>query len=116
MKKFSLKNVEFTVRGYVHIDYMTLTLDEQYRHFSKAIDVFSDYSIPFLGFRAPFLRINGHSHEALNSLKFGYDSSLSVNWNVINLNDFSKQPTEDYHRLMDFYRPLNPEECLVLPR
>jgi peptidoglycan/xylan/chitin deacetylase (PgdA/CDA1 family) len=110
------QGVNFAVHGYIHTDYKTLPVEEQVKHFRKAIDTFENCQVPFKGFRAPFLRINGHTAEVLNNLGFMYDSSHIIHWPVIDLNEHSQQARSDYDRLLDFYQPREAENHFALPR
>jgi peptidoglycan/xylan/chitin deacetylase (PgdA/CDA1 family) len=115
IKELALQGIEFAVHGYFHVDYTTISYDEQDKHFRKAIEAFKTCEIPYVGFRAPFLRINGYTPRVLETLGFMYDSSLSVKWDVIDLGKHLRSIGE-YNRLIDFYRPRNAEQYLSLPR
>ena len=110
------QGVEFAVHGYLHIDYKMLPLSEQVRHFKKAIDIFKIYEIPFVGFRAPFLRVNGHTPEVLSSLGFMYDSSRIIHWDAVDLIEFSKYARSNHDRLREFYKPKDSKKYFSLPR
>lgn len=116
VRELSQRGVEFAVHGYVHIDYKTISLDGQVKHLKKAMDTFKICEIPFVGFRAPFLRINGHTTEVLSSLGFIYDSSSIIYWNAIDLTQYSRYARSEYDRLLEFYQPRDAEEYLALPR
>jgi peptidoglycan/xylan/chitin deacetylase (PgdA/CDA1 family) len=115
-RELSQQGVEFAVHGYVHIDYMTVSLDEQTRHFKEAIKIFKVFKIPFICFRAPFLRINGHTSTVLGDLGFLYDSSHVIHWDIIDLNEYSKYERINHDRLLEFYQPRGAKEYLALPR
>ena len=110
------QGVEFAIHGYIHTDYRVVKLDEQIQHFNKAIDIFEGCQIPFTGFRAPFLRINGKTPQALSSLKFPYDSSHSIGWDVIDETKYTKGSWIEYKRVLDFYQPRKAQYHLSLPR
>ena len=116
IKELSRHGVEFAMHGYMHIDYTTVSADEQRRHFQKAIEVFKTNGISSCGFRAPYLRVNGHTHKILSSLGFLYDSSSVIHWDVINLKKYSKRLRGEYNRLIEFYHPRNAEKYFALPR
>lgn len=116
IKELNRQGIEFAIHGYLHVDYTIISYDEQNRHFKKAIDAFKSYGIPYVGFRAPFLRINGNTPKVLDSLGFIYDSSLSVKWDVIDLSKQTRQSQDEYKRLLNFYAPRNAEQYLSLPR
>jgi peptidoglycan/xylan/chitin deacetylase (PgdA/CDA1 family) len=110
------QGVEFAVHGYVHIDYGVPTLGEQVKHFQKAIDTFEECQVPFTGFRAPFLRLNDKTPQAISKLGFPYDSSRAVHWGVIEATKFAGSAWGEYERLLDFYQSRQATKYLVLPR
>jgi len=110
------QGVEFAVHGYIHTDYRFVSLEQQTQHFNKAVSVFEKSRVPFTGFRAPFLRINGTTPKVLGILGFAYDSSHIINWNVIGDTKYPKHSLHEYNRLLDYYMPLSAEEHLSLPR
>jgi len=116
IRRLCNRGVELAIHGYVHTDYKSVCLEEQLRHFNKAITIFDSYRIPFSGFRAPFLRVNSETIEALSKLKLAYDSSRSIVWDVLDNYDRSQKPWRDYTRLLDFYQPLEAGSYLSLPR
>lgn len=116
IKELSRRGVEFAVHGYIHADHRALSLAEQIRHFKKAIEIFQSRSIPFVGFRAPYLRSNEDTLEALRSLKFAYDSSWAVHWNVLDKSKLCKSGWREYERLLDFYQARDADRHLSLPR
>jgi hypothetical protein len=108
--------VEFAIHGYIHTDHGVMSYQEQKKHFSKAIDVFNRFEIPFTGFRAPFLRVNDHTFQAITDLGFPYDSSNSVNWEVIDRAEFTKEALREYQRVLDYYSCPMAKKTLALPR
>jgi peptidoglycan/xylan/chitin deacetylase (PgdA/CDA1 family) len=116
IQELSRQGVEFAVHGHIHVDYGVISSEEQNRHFDKAIETFKSCGIPFTGFRAPFLRINGETLPVLDSLGFPYDSSSSVHWDVLDSAGYPDQAWGEYQRLLDFYQSQKAGDCLVLPR
>ncbi|MFA5310053.1 MAG: polysaccharide deacetylase family protein [Dehalococcoidales bacterium] len=116
IRELSRQGVEFAVHGNVHIDYGVIPAEEQSRHFNNAIDIFKSCGIPFTGFRAPFLRINGETLRVLDSLGFPYDSSHSVHWDVLDSAAYPEMAWSEYRRLLAFYDALKAEDCQVVPR
>ena len=116
IRKLSRQGIELAVHGYIHTDYRLLPLEEQSRHFKKAIDAFESCQIPFSGFRAPFLRINGKTPKALSNFGFSYDSSRIIHWNVVDRTRYAKHSSSSYDRLLDFYQPRESQQYLALPR
>jgi peptidoglycan/xylan/chitin deacetylase (PgdA/CDA1 family) len=116
IKNLSDQGIEFAVHGYIHTDYKTVSAKEQDRHFQKAIDTFKAHRIPFVGFRAPFLRISHKTTEVLKNLGFHYDSSHSIYWDVIKQNGCSPHARREYDRLISFYQAQSSQDYLSLPR
>jgi hypothetical protein len=116
IKELHRRGVEFAVHGYVHIDYKAAGRKKKRQHFKKAMDTFKRCEIPFVGFRAPFLRTNEHTTPILNNLGFLYNSSRAMWWPVINIDNFSAYVKGNLKLLLDFYQPLDAEKYLSLPR
>jgi peptidoglycan/xylan/chitin deacetylase (PgdA/CDA1 family) len=116
IKRYSQEKIDFAVHGYIHADYGTKSLAKQKNHFKKAIDIFKHYQIPFHGFRAPYLSINSETPQALSGLEFSYDSSRSINWDILDATKYTKAQWDAYTRLLDYYRPMNARDYLALPK
>jgi peptidoglycan/xylan/chitin deacetylase (PgdA/CDA1 family) len=116
IRKLSDRGVEFAVHGYIHTDYRSLPVETQTRHFEKAIDVFESCQICYTGFRAPYLRGNGATIEALGKLNFVYDSTETIWWDVVDKSKYNGVAWDSYRRLLAFYKPRSAEGYLSLPR
>jgi peptidoglycan/xylan/chitin deacetylase (PgdA/CDA1 family) len=116
VKELSRRGVEFAIHGYVHIDYKVLTTEEKLNHFNKAKDIFKKHEIPFVGYRAPFLRANANAAPILSELGFRYNSSRAIYWPVIDINGYSQYARNNHKRLLEFYTPLDSEKYFSLPR
>jgi hypothetical protein len=116
IKELSRRGVEFAIHGYVHIDYKVFPDAKKILHFKKAMDIFKQDEIPFIGFRAPFLRVNGRTAPILHNLGFIYHSSRVIHWQVPGLNEFSAHLRNNYERLLEFCTPVDSEKYCSLPR
>jgi len=116
MNDLSERGVELAVHGYVHADHRLIPLERQRIHLRRAADAFETYGIPFKGFRAPYLRTNGSTLEALIELQFAYDSSQTIQWPVIEESKYAGRRLVEYNRLRDFYKPCDAATYLSLPR
>jgi peptidoglycan/xylan/chitin deacetylase (PgdA/CDA1 family) len=116
IRSLSRQGVEFAVHGYVHSDYRTMRADRQVRHLRKAIDVFHECQVPYVGFRAPYLRINGTMPAAIGQAGLSYDSSCVVCWDVLDRSGYASGRWREYERLLDFYQPRPAAGYLALPR
>jgi peptidoglycan/xylan/chitin deacetylase (PgdA/CDA1 family) len=116
IKKLSRTGIEFAVHGYIHTDYKPISSEEQTRHFKKAIDIFRIHQIPFVGFRAPYLRASTGMPRVLSNLDFLYNSSHVILWDVIKETSYSRHGLNEYQRLLDFYQARSARDYLALPR
>jgi hypothetical protein len=116
IRELCQQGVEFAVHGYIHTDYGVLPLGVQAPHFKKAISIFKEYQVPFIGFRAPFLRTSSATIKALSRSEFDYDSSQAIHWGVIDEVEYTDASWSEYQRLLKFYQSRNARDYLVLPR
>ena len=116
IKELSQKGVEFAVHGYVHIDYKVASREKKDNHFKKAISIFKMREIPFAGFRAPFLRTDANTSPVLSDNGFLYNSSRALCWPIVDINKLSGYRQNNFNSLMEFYKPLQAEEYVSLPR
>jgi len=116
VRKLIKRGVEFAIHGYVHNDYRKMGLVKQANHIERAMDIFKQNGIPFVGFRAPYLRGNGETLKALRQLGFLYDSSETLSWDVLNKNQFTTQAWREYENVIEYYTPRDAEKFLALPR
>ena len=116
IKKLSDRNVEFAIHGYVHADYTQLSLEDQIRHFERAMNIFRTCQIPFKGFRLPYLRWNENTLQAVGKLKFLYDSSQTILWDVVSKDKHREAAWNVYNKVLDLYNPKSAKEYLALPK
>jgi len=116
IKELSYRGVEFAVHGYVHIDYKVVDNEKMGHHFERAMHTFNRCQVPFVGFRAPFLRTNEHTTPILSDLGFLYDSSRALWWPVNDIDSYSTYVKDNLSLLKEFYQPLDAEKYLSLPR
>jgi peptidoglycan/xylan/chitin deacetylase (PgdA/CDA1 family) len=115
IRELSKRSVEFAVHGYVHVDYSEIHQEGQLRDFAQAIETFTSCGVPFVGYRAPFLRINAGTTKALGRLEFSYDSSYVLHWDVIDETKYGKKSRLNYNQLLGFYRSRKAQDYLALP-
>jgi peptidoglycan/xylan/chitin deacetylase (PgdA/CDA1 family) len=116
VKELCQNGIDFAVHGYIHTDYSMLPLEEQVKHFKKAIAIFKKCQVPFTGFRAPFVRVNDDTYHAISGLGFPYDSSQVVHWDVLDSTKYTRNAWHEYERVIDFYQSRQARDYLVLPR
>ena len=111
MKKFQGFGIEFSIHGFTHEDMLALNSVEQKNQIEKAIKIFKKNSIPFYGFRAPYLRSNNTTKKILNN--FGlYDSSDTVFWDVLDPK-LIKGSEDLFQKILNLYKP---KQYSSLPR
>ncbi len=111
IEKYQEQNIEFAVHGLYHIDHSVLTFNQQIADFTKARQTFGERGINSSGFRSPYLRFHEKTIKAISETGFLYDSSSSLNWDVLNGSE-----TEAYTNVLKFYRSEAAEHYPSLPR
>lgn len=108
--RFAALGVEFAVHGYYHVDHAELPADIQVEQFGRAKRLLEAKGVSPVGFRAPYLRWNGGTLEALREGGFLYDSSQAMGYPI----DPALE-TDDYRRALAFYGAVSAEERPVVP-
>jgi len=114
-RKICNDGVELAIHGFKHIDYTALTPEEIKSHIMMATSIFKKNNIEFSGFRFPFLRWNEETLEIIRNMGFSYDSSETVVWNVLELNDFGRASRLNYYKILDTYNASDFEKMVSLP-
>jgi len=107
--------VELAIHGHRHIDLSMQSEDQQAAAVQQAAALFRAHAVPFVGFRAPYLRWNENLLAALESAQFWYDSSQSILWPVLESADGDASQSEAIRLLREFCRPLPADEYPALP-
>jgi hypothetical protein len=110
MYRFASLGIELAVHGYHHVDHAELTADVQVEELGRARRLFEANGVSPVGFRAPYLRWNDGTLEALRENGFLYDSSQAMGFPI----DPALE-TDDYRRALAFYRAIPAEERPVVP-
>jgi hypothetical protein len=71
-----LRGVDVGIHGYQHLQYSSLSHEDQARDLDRAISAFNRNGLSTRGFRGPYLRVNESTQRVLESRGFRYDSSL----------------------------------------
>ncbi len=114
MKHLVTRGAEVAVHGNHHVDFTHLSPQEQEAHLQEAARRFRARGIPFVGFRAPYLRWDDALVDALDRQGFAYDSSLSIWWDVLD-EPLSPQAEARLGRVLEFYDPLLADATPSLP-
>jgi hypothetical protein len=105
------RGIEFAVHGYHHVDHTLLTAAEQHSQVGAARRVLARLGLGVAGFRAPYLRWNESTVEAVRAAGFLYDSSQGACWPLEEALE-----TAAYRRMLAFCSPLPAATHPVLPR
>ncbi|MDH7485899.1 MAG: polysaccharide deacetylase family protein [Anaerolineae bacterium] len=107
--------VELAVHGHRHTDLAALSDAEQAAEIGQAMALFRANGIPFVGFRAPYLRWNDRLLAALEGAGLWYDSSQCLLWPVIDEDALAPEQREGLQLLCDFCQPRPAEAFPALP-
>jgi peptidoglycan/xylan/chitin deacetylase (PgdA/CDA1 family) len=110
IRHLSDRGIEFAIHGLVHVDHKSLTLEEQERSIACAATIFDRAGIPCSGFRAPYLRYNPATEDALRRCGFAYHSSQAIAFPVLR-----NGPLPAYRRVLDYYRATDARVAAVRP-
>jgi hypothetical protein len=102
--------MEFAVHGFYHVDHRHLSAAQQWQQVGRARDELEALGVRVTGFRAPYLRANDATMQALRHNGFSYDSSQAFHWPV-------DEPIqiEAYTRGLEFCSALSAEDYPVVP-
>ena len=109
------RGAELAVHAWSHIDLSALDLAGQRAHMGRAVDLFRGCSVPFTGFRAPYLHWNEDTMRVVGEFQFRYDSNQTIWWDVIDEKPLDARAKEGLARGMQFYRPISAREFRALP-
>jgi hypothetical protein len=115
VRRFAERGVEFAIHGLVHDDHAALDLQEQRARLAKAKALFERAGVAYAGFRAPYLRANSATAEAIRSADLRYDSTRAVAFPVL-APDLEHGPRgAPWRRALDFYGASRAGEMVVRP-
>jgi len=107
--------VELSVHGHHHTDLSLLSQARQAAEIAQAVALFRGNGIPFVGFRAPYLRWNDSLLASLPAAGLWYDSSQCLLWPVIDEGALATEQREGLQLLRDFCQPRPAEAFPALP-
>ncbi len=109
------RGAELAVHAWSHIDLSALDLEGQRRHMGRAVDLFRSCSVPFTGFRAPYLHWNDDTMRVVGEFQFRYSSNQTVWWDVIERDGLDAKAIEGLERGIAFYEPIPASGFRSLP-
>jgi len=78
--RYSARGLEFAVHGLHHVDHTDLAKADQIDQLERARHALESAGTPAAGFRAPYLRANEATIEAVRRTGFLYDASQAFHW------------------------------------
>jgi peptidoglycan/xylan/chitin deacetylase (PgdA/CDA1 family) len=109
------RGAELSVHAWSHIDLSALDLTGQREHMGRAVELFRSCSVPFTGFRAPYLHWNEDTMRVVGEFQFRYSSNQTLWWDVIDATSFGDKQKEGLARGMAFYQPIPAAGFRALP-
>ncbi|MCX6031262.1 MAG: polysaccharide deacetylase family protein [Chloroflexi bacterium] len=107
--------VELALHGQRHVDHSLLPTAQLSAEIAQATHTFAALGIPFVGFRAPYLRWSADLLTALDAAGLAYDSSQSVLWPVVDAAALDPAQRAALNTLLAFDRPRPAEVAPALP-
>lgn len=109
------RGAELAVHAWTHVDLTSLGYEEQRAHMGRAIELFRDHSVPFTGFRAPYLHWNEDTMRVVEDYQYRYSSNQTVWWDVFDVDSFNETQLKGMYSGRVFYDPIPASEFRVLP-
>src|SRR5918999_2540140 len=103
-------DIELAVHGYYHVDHTRLSDADQLVQLGRARRLLESIALPPVGFRAPYLRWNAATLNAVRQNGFLYDSSQAMHWPLN-----AGLATEAYRRALVFYGAVAAADYPVVP-
>ena len=94
--------IEWSMHGYVHINYAEESADNFKKHLKMGKNIFKKSGIKLYGFRAPYLSINDEFLSEISGEGLSYDSSFSYNTGIL---DDSMDMSKSARKILKFYSP-----------
>jgi hypothetical protein len=108
--RYAHLGIEFAVHGRTHVDHRQLSIEEQHAQLRRAREELHAIGVEASGFRAPYLRANDDTIEAVRRVGFAYDSSQAFHWPLED-----RIQTEAYRRGLEFCSSLPAAEHPLVP-
>ena len=97
--RYAAFGLEFAVHGLYHVDHTDLSAAEQRGQLALARRTMREARVPAVGFRAPYLRVNDDTLDAIAANGFLYDASQAFHWD----GEGEARAGPAYQRALAFY-------------
>jgi hypothetical protein len=116
IRQFVDRGVEFAIHGLSHNDHAVLRYETQRNSIASAMAIFQRFCIPYMGFRAPYLRTNQATCKAVRTLGLHYHSSQAVAFHTGPSADVRGARFRAYRRALELYQAQDAATTIVRPR
>jgi peptidoglycan/xylan/chitin deacetylase (PgdA/CDA1 family) len=108
--RYADAGVEFAVHGFYHVDHTRLSNEDQLAQLGRARRLLEANGVGTVGFRAPYLRANDATLDAIRETGFDYDASQALHWPIDPVLE-----SDEYCRVLSFYGSLPAAQFPALP-
>lgn len=117
-RRFAERGVEYAIHGLVHDDHSRPGFQEQRSSIGRAAEIFKRVGVPYTGFRAPYLRCNRATYDAVRDLGMRYNSTQPVLFPCVPDEPAKECPAgETYRRALEhLYSAIDATRTAVRPR
>jgi hypothetical protein len=116
--RYAEQGIEFAVHGLYHVDHTGLPRGDQVDQLDRARQAVESAGTPVAGFRAPYLRANDETLDAVRRAGFQYDASQAFHWPLTTgpaAEGDAGPGAGAYRRALEFYGALSAAEHPVVP-
>ena len=115
INEIALCGAEIGIHGYVHNDYRSLSDASQHQQTQQAMAVFHDVSLPFEGFRNPYLGWTDDAVRSFEQLGFTYDSNEAIVHDALDLSRLTPTLRSGFEKSLALFRAIAPSAYTLRP-
>ena len=115
INEIALCGAEIGIHGYVHNDYRSLSDASQHQQTQQAMAVFHDVSLPFEGFRNPYLGWTDDAVRSFEQLGFTYDSNEAIVHDALDLSRLTPTLRSGFEKSLALFQAIAPSAYTLRP-
>ena len=115
INEIALCGAEIGIHGYVHNDYRSLSDASQHQQTQQAMAVFHDVSLPFAGFRNPYLGWTDDAVRSFERLGFTYDSNEAIVHDALDLSKLTPTLRNGFEKSLELFQAIAPSAYTLRP-
>lgn len=115
INEIALCGAEIGIHGYVHNDYRSLSDASQHQQTQQAMAVFHDVSLPFEGFRNPYLGWTDDAVRSFEQLGFTYDSNEAIVHDALDLSRLTPTLRSGFEKSLELFQAIAPSAYTLRP-